>query len=319
MPRDLFSTFPAPLPLFILLELPDRKALHAAILASPNLLAVFRLHACLLFKTIVRRTLPDDHLEPMLSYMLLHKAFHDESLDESRLTLEKGDLKSGTGTIGSLEFVLEDMPTSVVFHTLAQATRIHDLAFFILRSKLDYLPSLRYERLADPCFTYNHRRQSQTPEGILMDVPSRLSDPSWIEENRTVRALWLLAVKCQGSKPFSSDGQSSAEEWVCTEHPWMDDEVAEVETSLTYGPTLLPPCSASGQARSLLDILRPYPIPHPPYRRIAPNLPSPRFFRSPAIMPVPSARSTAWEQDISYMSKQNRTTHYLERLSITRL
>jgi hypothetical protein len=154
------------------------------------------------------------------------------------------------------------MPTSVMFRTLAQATRIHDLAHFILRSKLDNLPSLRYERLADPCFTYNHRRLSQqTPEGILMKVPSRLSDPSWIEENRAVRALWLLAIRCRGPGSFSPDGQSSAEEWTCAVLPWLDDEVAEVETSLTHGPTLLPPFSASGQARSLPEILRPYPIP----------------------------------------------------------
>jgi hypothetical protein len=49
MPRDPLSTLPAPLPLYIFLELSDLEALHAAILASPQLLAVFRLDACLLF------------------------------------------------------------------------------------------------------------------------------------------------------------------------------------------------------------------------------------------------------------------------------
>jgi hypothetical protein len=88
-----------------------------------------------------------------MSYLHLHKAILDGLFDGSRLALEKDDLKSGTGTIGSLEVVLRDMPTSVMFRTLAQATRIHDLAHLILRSKLDYLSSLRYERLADPCFT----------------------------------------------------------------------------------------------------------------------------------------------------------------------
>lgn len=145
-----------------------------------------------------------------------------------------------------------------------------------------------------------------------MNIPSRSSDFSWIEENRAVRALRLLAVRCRGSGSFNPDGQSSAEEWTGAELPWMDDEVAEVEASLTYGPTLLPSCSASGQARSLPDILRPYSIPQPPYRRNAPTLPSPCFSQSPVTMPVPSARSTAWEQDISYLSKVNRTTHYLE-------
>jgi hypothetical protein len=113
-----------------------------------------------------------------------------------------------------------------------------------------------------------------------MEVPSHLSDPSWIEENRAVRALWLLAIRCRGSGSFSPDGQSSAEEWTCAVLPWMDDETAEVETSLTHGSTLLPPGSTSGQARSLPDIPRPYPIPQPPYRRNVPTLPPPRFPQS---------------------------------------
>jgi hypothetical protein len=296
------------------MELSDLKALYAAMLASPHLLAVFRLDACVLFKTIVRRTLPDDHPGPMLSYMRLYKACLDQSLDGSRQALEKDGVKSKTGVIGSLEVVLKDMPTSIVFRTLAQATRIHDLAHFILRSKLDYLPNLRYERLADPSFTYNrHKRSSQqTPNGIPMNIPSRLSDLSWIEKNRAVRALWLLVVRCRGSGSFNPDGQSSAKEWTCAELPWMDDEVAEVETSLKYGPTSLPPCSASEQARSLSDILRPNPIPQPPYRRNAPTFPSPCFSQSPVTMPNASARSTAWEQDISYLSKENRTRRHLE-------
>jgi hypothetical protein len=280
------------------------KALHTAILASPHLLAVFRLDAYLLYQAIVSRTLPDDHIVAIMSYLRLHKAILDGFFDGFRLALEKDDLKSGTGTIGSLEVVLRDIPTSVMFRTLPQATRIHDLAHFILRSKLDYLPSLRYERLADPCFTYNQRRPSQqTPEGILMEVLSHLSDPRWIEENRAVRALWLLAIRCRDSGSFSPDGQSGAEEWTCAVLPWMDDETAELETSLAHGSTLLPPGSASGQARSLPDILRPYPIPQPPYRRNVPTLLPPRFSQSPVTMPVPSARSTAWEQDISCLSK----------------
>jgi hypothetical protein len=53
-----FSVLPAPLTLYILLELPDLKALYAAILASPHVNAVFRLNSRHIFKEIVARTLP---------------------------------------------------------------------------------------------------------------------------------------------------------------------------------------------------------------------------------------------------------------------
>jgi hypothetical protein len=74
MLRDLFSTLPAPLPLYILLKLSDLEALYAAILASPRLLAVFRLDACLLFKTIVSRTLPDERQGPAANILNATKA-----------------------------------------------------------------------------------------------------------------------------------------------------------------------------------------------------------------------------------------------------
>ena len=88
MARDLLSALPAPLPLDILLELPDLKALYAAIPSSPHLLAVSRLNARLLFKTIIRRTLSDDEAKLMLLYMGSHVAKSGRLLDQSVRELE---------------------------------------------------------------------------------------------------------------------------------------------------------------------------------------------------------------------------------------
>jgi hypothetical protein len=69
-----FSVLPAPLTLYILLELPDLKALYAAILASPHVNAVFRLNSRRIFKKkIVARTLPAQLVSPVLFYMLLRE------------------------------------------------------------------------------------------------------------------------------------------------------------------------------------------------------------------------------------------------------
>ncbi|KAI5241277.1 hypothetical protein E4T43_05581 [Aureobasidium subglaciale] len=70
---DFLSALPAPLPLYILLDLPDLKALYAAILASPHLYAVFNLNAQLIFRTIIFRSLPDELASPVLIYMSLRE------------------------------------------------------------------------------------------------------------------------------------------------------------------------------------------------------------------------------------------------------
>ncbi|KAH0238098.1 hypothetical protein KCV06_g692, partial [Aureobasidium melanogenum] len=138
---DLFSTLPAPLSLYILLALSDFKALYAAILSSPHLWAVFRLDARQIFRTIVARSLPEGLVTPLLTYMLsrehLTRNHHSTSLTLQQLQLVIDDIVSATTTDPWPTF-----PTGTIFHTVAQAVRIHDLAFFILRSKLDYLGTL---------------------------------------------------------------------------------------------------------------------------------------------------------------------------------
>jgi len=308
MSRDLFSALPAPLPLYILLELPDLKALYAAILASPHLLAVFRLDACLLFKTILRRTLPNDEAKPMLLYMRLCEAKTGIHTDESVREFETQDLRLDADGGSTLDAVLRDMPTVIVFRTIAQAVRIYDLAHIILRAKLDYLTTLRYARLADTGFRYDRDipTSRQKPQGVPLEIPSRLKDPSWIEENRAVRALWLLAIRCQSSRAVDLEDKLS----------WINDDVAEIEASLRYGPTLLslgPSGDTALTAHDIATILRPYRIPHPPYRKYtaASLIASPCFSRSPVLKFAFSETSRAWQQDSLYLYRENDMMRFL--------
>lgn len=308
MAGDLFATLPAPLPLYILLELPDVKALYAAVLSSPHLLAVFRLNACLLFRKIIRRNLSDDETQPILLYMRLYAANPGRHLDGLVQQCKSDDFSLDVNSNETLDVVLKGMSTAVVFRTIAQAVRIYDLARVILRSKLDYLTTLRYARLADLSFRYHRGTSpsSQRPESVPLGIPARLQDPSWIEENRVVRALWLLAIRCQGSKAVELDDKLS----------WLEDDVAEVEASLRTGPTLLLPTSTPEQLCNPLDIaaiLRPYPTSHSPYREhtAAPMITSVCSSQPPAIKPRSSETTRAWQQESFRFSKENETMRFL--------
>lgn len=85
---------------------------------------------------------------------------------------------------------------STLFHTAAQAVRIQDVAFYILRGKLDYLGKLKFEKLADPRYRYKrpYIPAQPSPPGKIMEVAVPLSNPSWVEETRAIRVPWLLAA-----------------------------------------------------------------------------------------------------------------------------
>lgn len=234
--RDLFSSLPAPLPLYILLQLPNLKALYSAILSSPHLYAVFRLHSHRVFNVVVQRSIPADMLAPLALYIRIMHAHY-----QHRSTWQ--ELK--TAATNTQDIWQETSPV-IVFHAIAQAVRIHDLAEFVLRCKLDYLGTLTYEKLADPGFRYDapvprHARPQmsmqdpqrpqmsmqnprlgmsmmdyptmpmpqnpflprpplETPKGTPISIPPGLRDPDFVEEGCVVYVLWLLTTGYRVSK-----------------------------------------------------------------------------------------------------------------------
>ena len=148
--QDHLSQLPAPLPLYILLELPDLKALYAAILSSPCLYAVFRLHAHTIFAKIVERSSTLELVRPIMIYMhLLQQRYHTDH-DEASSTIQWAELERTIASMDFVDYTCKDVPTPVIFHMVAQAVRIHDVAYSIIRSKLDYLNTLTFQKLANP-------------------------------------------------------------------------------------------------------------------------------------------------------------------------
>ncbi|CAD0046557.1 unnamed protein product [Aureobasidium pullulans] len=177
--RDFFASLPAPLPLYILLDLTDLKALHAAIVSSPHLYAVFHLDAGLIFSTIVRRAMPDELVTPMTMYMRLHQ----RSKPTASTTFK--NLEATMLVDDANRYTWDDISPATFFQAIAQYVRIHDLAYSVLRSKLDYLATLQFEKLANIPHKYIHKSMAkQNPESVALDVPARFQDPSWIAQTR---------------------------------------------------------------------------------------------------------------------------------------
>lgn len=314
---DLFSALPAPLPLHILLKLPDLKALYAAILSSPQLNAVFRLNARNIFKTIVARSLPDELASPILTYMLLRErlatddTFTELTSEQLHATINDAFNFAGTNS-------WPDVSNWTIFHTIAQAVRIHDIAFFILRSKLDYLGTLKFEKLANPRYRYKRPYSAtQIPEGVPLDVHMPLSDPRWMEETRAIRVLWLLAAGWRASQTITASSAVAVEDLTESRRMFfgLEDQSAlemasEVVQSMLKGPALRPPHASNQMGTYTCNVLETYairPLTHADDYSISDQLPtSPQYSWTPAVAPDLSSKdATRWGETIFCLLREN--------------
>jgi hypothetical protein len=157
-----------------------------------------------------------------------------------------------------------------IFHTVAQAVRIHDIAFSVLRSKLDYFDTLVFEKLVNPKFEY---RGPYTPrydiEAVPMDIQRPLSDPSWAEETRAIRILWLLAAGWRASQVMMILPNDALEDLTQPQRALISLEdksmmvlAVELARSILVGPVLLPPTECNRTISRTFDVLQNYPARH---------------------------------------------------------
>jgi hypothetical protein len=300
--QDFLSQLPAPLPLHILLELPDLKALYAAILSSPCLYAVFCQNAHTVFARIAERSSTLELVRPIMIYMHLLNILYHAGRGEVSSAIQWAELEKTVTSMNFEDFTCKNVPTPVIFHTAAQAVRIHDVAYFIIRSKLDYLTTLTFQKLADPQDQYGRpfRKSVYDFSGVPLRIPSHLRDPSWVEENRVIRILWALCAgwRMYRAKGISTPGLTQIRERLLnllglnsefTRH--LPDEIVEC---LLRGPTLRSPedvqtAPASEVSPKGFSILQTYHIQHPVHacQNFEPHLQStsPHFRYSPAVCP----------------------------------
>ncbi|THW90182.1 hypothetical protein D6D15_04760 [Aureobasidium pullulans] len=314
--RDFFASLSAPLPLYILLNLSDLKALYAATLSSPHLYAVFHLDAGLIFSTIVRRTMPDELVTPMIMYMRLHQ----RSKPTASTTFK--NLEATMLVDDANRYTWDDISPATFFQAISQHVRIHDLAYSVLRSKLDYLATLQFEKLANIPHKYIHKSMAkQNPESVALDVPARFQDPSWVEENRAVRALWFLTLGWRVSCMLGLDGLESIgfAKRLVGEKTWKHEEIEEMARSVLDSPTLQPPVpnAASNTTkanRSFLalqsyPILRLHQVTHPDSSTNTSRVPL--YAQSPLTPPHSTPASLAWDQAPQRLSTMPRVYRIL--------
>ncbi|KAI5270760.1 hypothetical protein E4T47_05911 [Aureobasidium subglaciale] len=125
---DFLSALPAPLPLYILLELPDLETLYAAVLASPHLYAVFNLSAQRIFRTILPRSLPDELASPVLIYISDH-----------RKTLSTFEMLRLNSSLARIRIKTDRRPDSLLFGTNARIFENFGFGFWYEERLIDEL------------------------------------------------------------------------------------------------------------------------------------------------------------------------------------
>jgi hypothetical protein len=320
--QDHISRLPAPLPLYILLELSDLKALYAAILSSPHLYATFRLNAHHIFGTIARGTLAPEINTAIQTYIHLHENLFGQPDQGLQQTLQE---RLQTAVQDHTDYSSVRYSASTVFHVLAQAVRLHDIGVSILKSKLEYLTTLRPQKLADPEFRYRRETvMEQRPHGTELILPDILRELSWPEENRMLWALWVLDIARLASDRLSNYSCRTALVDITQallEYDWTETLMTEVRECLRSGTSLRTPISTRNtevqNSPDDLNILRPYEIPHPPYTTISltisktiPNTPVYQWFSAPG----PTPNIMRWGHFDAVLSHQNPAARYVRAM-----
>ncbi|KAL2020403.1 hypothetical protein VTK56DRAFT_8446 [Thermocarpiscus australiensis] len=178
---------PAELLIKVLRLSPDLTALHSLLLASPAITRVFSQAARDITDAVVSASLPLPTQAAVGAVMRIRASAHDcrSAADVSILAQEKDPrpLPSAAATPALLR------------RFVALAHEIHVLAHACLENYIDRCLALRPARLRDPNFRYPGTGTAwlARPEGEPYEVPAQ-EPPSWIEEQRVLRDMWLAQV-----------------------------------------------------------------------------------------------------------------------------
>ncbi|KAG9680028.1 hypothetical protein KCU87_g548, partial [Aureobasidium melanogenum] len=106
-------------------------------------------------------------------------------------------------------------------------------------------------------------RKAGRSKGTPMDVKLPLSDPSWAEETRAIRVLWLLAAGWRASHITTTSSDDDTEflsgpqlAFLNHEPRWTMNLAIEVAQSILRSPVILPPSKSEKIAIRTFDILQ---------------------------------------------------------------
>ncbi|KAL8913350.1 MAG: hypothetical protein Q9171_001827 [Xanthocarpia ochracea] len=194
---DPFALLPLPLPIFILNDLEDLVSLHSILLASPAAYRIFNEH----YIEIIESILPNFILQiqrflriiVMIRSQPLHTRAQCSSIEAFDIfrTTTLLDKSAGTNRLS------KSMTTPAAARSLTKAAaKLQGLsnAFFVTHLERVNKIKPRCARNRDPLVSF---KGQWTPLSSKLFVPYKIipcGKPSWIEEQRVLRALFRVVV-----------------------------------------------------------------------------------------------------------------------------
>ena len=207
---DPFSFLPMPLPLDILKYTEDLLTLHHILQASRGANIIFARYSHEVVEVIISRLTPD--LQRMIRTIIHVRTDITKLHDLWRNNLNCGDFP-GTNSCSFLAIFKEkfvnkthskiasraseplDKNTAsrlAVWSSVATGAVLQHLTAVILDIFLERINNVQPQTLQDPGYQYKLKRyHHKIPPGCRYETP-KFSSPSWIEEQRVLRALWHI-------------------------------------------------------------------------------------------------------------------------------
>ena len=196
---DFFSTLPAPLPLMIMEAIEDLPSLHRLIQTSSSAATVFKRNPGTIMETIL--SYYPAELQRLL-YLILNfrSGGNTTTRDQSQRARSVDRFLDGT-FMRELQPNSADtnLPSTASFSIVAtmslvkDADHIQQLAHSFLEIHLARSARIEPYYQLDPFYHY-HASYPKQPPVCRRYKPMDSGQPSWIEEQRVLRALWRLQL-----------------------------------------------------------------------------------------------------------------------------
>ena len=180
---DPFTLIPSSLLLLIIKQTPTFADLQSILVASPCFASLFNECATEIVEAVASSKLSKP----------LHHLLHTVAKIRSGLLSGDEPLRYFDLVNGQQHDRVPDLSSTVARKLVLVASNIERLADSCLRELLHRCRNIRPSHSADPQFRFTDDAVNEWPPGISYS-PQDCGPPSWVEEERVLRALWRLQV-----------------------------------------------------------------------------------------------------------------------------
>jgi hypothetical protein len=181
---DPFTLIPSPLLLIIVKQTPNFANLQNLLLASPCIASLFDECGLEIVEAVA-----SSNLSKQLHHLLQTVAKIRSGALSGQEPQSIFDLINGQ----EHDDRLPDLSSTVLRELVSVGSNIQRLAYSCLRELLARCKNIRPSHLLDPKFKFTDNAINEWPPGIAYS-PQDCGPPSWVEEERILRALWRLQI-----------------------------------------------------------------------------------------------------------------------------